>query len=87
PSILVPLPPNIGSSPQEVNAAMFDRERAAIVIKNDDLMPEVLVEQALAAITSPTRLGEMARSANAFAKPSATQEIASELAGIAKAGK
>ncbi len=87
PSMLVPLPPNIGSSPQEVNAAMFGRERAAIVIKNDDLTPEVLVEQALAAITSPTRLDEMARSASAFAKLSATQEIASELVGIAKAGK
>lgn len=87
PGILVPLPPNIGASPQEANAAMFGRERAAIVIKNDDLTPEVLVEQALAIITSPAQLDEMARSAGAFAKPQATQEIAAELADIAKVRK
>jgi UDP-N-acetylglucosamine--N-acetylmuramyl-(pentapeptide) pyrophosphoryl-undecaprenol N-acetylglucosamine transferase len=87
PGILAPLPPNIGASPQEANAAMFGRERAAIVIHNDDLTPDVLVEQALEIITSPTRLDEMARSAGNFAKLLATQEIASELVSIAKAGK
>jgi len=87
PGILVPLPPNIGSSPQEANAAMFGRKQAAIVIKNDDLTPEVLVERAQAMLASRERLDEMARAASSFAKPQAAQDIATELASIAKAGK
>ncbi len=86
PSILVPLPPNIGGSPQEANAAMFGRKQAAIVVKNDDLTPEVLVERAQAMLASRERLDEMARAASSFAKPQAAQDISTELASIAKAG-
>jgi UDP-N-acetylglucosamine:LPS N-acetylglucosamine transferase len=34
PSILVPLPPGFGGSPQAVNAAMFQRRGAAKIIRD-----------------------------------------------------
>ena len=84
PSILVPLPPAIGSSPQEANAAMFGRREAAEVIKDNDLKPQVLVERVQSILASSTLLEAMANAARSFAKPQATQEIAAELIKIAK---
>ena len=84
PSILVPLPPAIGSSPQEANADMFGRKHAAQVIRNADLKPQLLVERVLAILSSKALLGSMADAARSFAKPEATQEIAAEIIKIAK---
>lgn len=84
PSILVPLPPAIGSSPQEANAAMFGRKQAAIVILNDDLKPEILVERVKSIVTSSTLLEAMAQAVSEFAKPEATQNITKEIVKIAK---
>jgi UDP-N-acetylglucosamine--N-acetylmuramyl-(pentapeptide) pyrophosphoryl-undecaprenol N-acetylglucosamine transferase len=84
PSILVPLPPAIGSSPQEANAAMFERKNAAIVIKDLNLKPEVLVERVIYCLASSTRMEEMAQAASSFAKPEATRDITRELLKIAK---
>jgi len=84
PSILVPLPPAIGSSPQEANAAMFGRKQAAIVILNDDLKPEILVERVKYILTSSTLLEAMAQAVSEFAKPEATQNITKEIVKIAK---
>src|SRR2546425_1200528 len=71
PSILVPLPPAIGSSPQEANAAMFGRKQAALVILNDDLKPEILVERVKSILTSSTLLEAMSQAVSEFAKPEA----------------
>ena len=84
PSILVPLPPAIGSSPQEANAAMFGRKQAALVILNDDLKPEILVERVKYILTSSTLLEAMAQAVSEFAKPEATQNITKEIVKIAK---
>lgn len=84
PSILVPLPPAIGSSPQEANAAMFGRREAAEVIKDNDLKPQVLVERVKSILASSTHLEAMANAARSFAKPQATQEIVAEIVKIAK---
>ena len=84
PSILVPLPPAIGSSPQEANAAMFGRKQAAIVILNDDLKPEILVERVKSILTSSTLLEAMSQAVSEFAKPEATQDITKEIIKIAK---
>ncbi len=87
PSILVPLPPAIGSSPQEANAAMFGREKAAEVILDADLKREILVERVIAIITSSALLQSMAEAATTFAKPDATQDIAAEVVKMAQATK
>ena len=50
-SILVPLPPAIGNSPQEANAAMFGRKEAAQIIRDADLSPQLLVERVLAILS------------------------------------
>lgn len=84
PSILVPLPPAIGSSPQEANAEMFKRKEAAEVIKDSDLKPQVLVEQVKRSLSSSTRLEAMAKAARSLAKPQATREIAAEIVNIAR---
>ncbi|HEV2582315.1 MAG TPA: undecaprenyldiphospho-muramoylpentapeptide beta-N-acetylglucosaminyltransferase [Ktedonobacteraceae bacterium] len=87
PSILVPLPPAIGASPQEANAAMFARKEAAAVIKNADLTPETLVERVQAMLSSATQLAAMAQAVSSFARPQATQDITREIVTIAKIRK
>ena len=84
PSILVPLPSTIGSSPQEANAAVFGRKGAAEVIKDSDLKPQILVERIKHTIASTTLIESMKNAARSFAKPQATQEIAAEIVKLAK---
>ncbi len=84
PSILVPLPPAIGGSPQEANADMFGKKQAAQVIRNSDLKPELLVNRVMSTFASTARLHSMAEAALALAKPQATQDIAAEVVKIAK---
>ncbi len=84
PSVLVPLPPAVGGSAQQQNAAMFERKQAAVVISSDDLKPEVLVERVLSLFTAKAQIAMMARAASTFARPGATQDITEELVRIAK---
>ena len=84
PSILVPLPPAIGSSPQEANAEMFRRKAAAEVIKDSDLNRQELVERVRFILSSSTQVEAMAQAARSFAKPQATQEIAAEIVKISR---
>lgn len=83
PSILVPLPPAIGSSPQETNAKMFERKKAAEVIRDTDLQPDMLAERVKTMLSSESLLQAMAEAARTFAMPDATQEIAAEALEIA----
>lgn len=87
PSILVPLPPAIGSSPQEANADMFRRKEAAQVILDAELKPEILVERVRNTITSFSSLEAMSKAASALARPNATQDIAATIIHIAKVKK
>jgi UDP-N-acetylglucosamine--N-acetylmuramyl-(pentapeptide) pyrophosphoryl-undecaprenol N-acetylglucosamine transferase len=84
PSILVPLPPGIGGSPQEINAKVFASKRAAEVIHNVDLKPEQLVERVKYITTSPDYLRSMAEGARSFAKPIATLDIVESIVSLAK---
>ncbi len=84
PGVLVPLPPAIGGSPQEVNAAMFQREGAAEVILNDLLKPELIIERVTSILSQPARLQAMAEAASKLAKPNATQEIVETIVTLAK---
>jgi UDP-N-acetylglucosamine--N-acetylmuramyl-(pentapeptide) pyrophosphoryl-undecaprenol N-acetylglucosamine transferase len=84
PGVLVPLPPGIGGSPQEINADMFEHHQAALVIRDSDLKPETLVTRVKSIISSPARLQEMAESTRRLAKPKATQEIVEAIIKLAK---
>ncbi len=83
PSILVPLPPAIGGSPQEVNADTFGRKQAAEVIHDGDLQPDVLVERVKHVITSPACLLSMANAVRTFAKPMASHDIVETIVKLA----
>jgi UDP-N-acetylglucosamine--N-acetylmuramyl-(pentapeptide) pyrophosphoryl-undecaprenol N-acetylglucosamine transferase len=83
PSILVPLPPGIGGSPQEINADMFERKQAAIAIRDVDLKPEVLQKHVDTIITSENCLQEMAEAASHLGRPAATQEIVEAIVRMA----
>ena len=84
PSILVPLPPGIGGSPQEINAKVFGSKRASEVIHNADLKTEQLVERVKYITTSPAYLRSMAEGARSFAKPTATLDIVESIVSLAK---
>ncbi len=75
PSILVPLPPALGSSPQEANAAMFERKQAAALMINDNLKPELLVERVMSIITSSAVQQQMKEALALLSKADATQQI------------
>ena len=75
PSILVPLPPALGASPQEANAAMFKHWQAAEVIYNNELKPALLVDRVKSDILDYVKLNAMGEAARRLAKPDATQEI------------
>ncbi|GHO69552.1 undecaprenyldiphospho-muramoylpentapeptide beta-N- acetylglucosaminyltransferase [Ktedonobacter sp. SOSP1-52] len=85
PGILVPLPPAIGASPQEANAAMFGRLQAAEVIANDALTPEQLSERVVHALTTPTYVETMTKNISALGRPEATQAIAETIVEMATA--
>lgn len=85
PSILVPLPPALGGSPQEVNADMFGRQQAAQVIRDDDLTPEMLLDRVITVLSSRSLLESMAQAAGKIAKPEATREIALHIMTLAGA--
>lgn len=84
PSLLVPLPPAIGKSPQEANAAMFDRRGAGVVIKDAELTPQLLARQVQYIMNSSEILAFMMQAASELAKPQATQAIVEELLKIAR---
>ena len=84
PSVLVPLPPAIGSSPQEANAAMFKHAQASEVILNDLLKPEVMIERITYILSQPGCLQTMSDAATKLAKPNATQEIVETIVTLAK---
>lgn len=84
PGLLVPLPPAIGKSPQEANAAMFERRRAGLVIKDAELEPKLLAERVHYIMASPELLAMMMEASRSLAKPQATQEIVDELLKLAR---
>ncbi len=84
PSILVPLPPALGSSPQEINAQTFARAQAADVVRNDDLTPTSLQEHIQTLLQTPGRLQQMEQALQQFARPTATQDIAAAVATLAR---
>jgi UDP-N-acetylglucosamine--N-acetylmuramyl-(pentapeptide) pyrophosphoryl-undecaprenol N-acetylglucosamine transferase len=84
PAVLIPLPPAIGGSPQEVNAEMFARNQAGEVIRDINLSPEVYVNRVTSIIISPASLEAMAQSAWKLAKADATREIVETIVSMAR---
>lgn len=86
PSILVPLPASMGSSPQEANAATLASKQAVEVIYNADLQADVLIERINTLLSQPARLQQMQTAIGEFAKPEATKAIIETIITMAKNG-
>ncbi len=84
PAVLVPLPPAIGSSPQEANAAMFGRYGAAEVLLNDRLKPDALLERVSDILASSDIQQRMSIAVRQLAKVDATQEIVAMVVQMAR---
>jgi UDP-N-acetylglucosamine--N-acetylmuramyl-(pentapeptide) pyrophosphoryl-undecaprenol N-acetylglucosamine transferase len=79
PTILVPLPPSLGKSPQEANAEAFEKRQAALVIKNEDLEPGRLIEQVRSVLLNEGMRDKLSSAIATFAKANATEEIVEKL--------
>ena len=83
-SILVPLPPGFGGSPQAINAAMFERHGAASIIRDADLAPETLSAALLPLLQDGEKLRTLGVAARSLARPHAAADLASLVASVAK---
>ena len=84
PSILVPLPPGFGGSPQEINAEMFVKHGAAEVVLDKDLSAETLRTAVQDLFTNPETRVKMSLATRSFARPAAASEIASAVVALAQ---
>jgi len=84
PSLLVPLPPGFGGSPQEINAAMFARAGAAEMIRDAALTDDRLAGTVLDLVHSPNRLAAMRQAAARLACPNAAWELARAVVALAR---
>jgi UDP-N-acetylglucosamine--N-acetylmuramyl-(pentapeptide) pyrophosphoryl-undecaprenol N-acetylglucosamine transferase len=83
-SLLVPLPPGFGGSPQAINAEMFQRAGAADMVLDKDLDPDRALGLLAPLLDEPARRGAMAVAARTFARPSAARDLADAVAALAQ---
>jgi UDP-N-acetylglucosamine--N-acetylmuramyl-(pentapeptide) pyrophosphoryl-undecaprenol N-acetylglucosamine transferase len=83
-SILVPLPPGFGGSPQAVNAAMFAQHDAARIIRDADLTPDTLSAALLSLLQDQQTLRALGAAARSLARPDAAADLAALVASLAK---
>jgi UDP-N-acetylglucosamine--N-acetylmuramyl-(pentapeptide) pyrophosphoryl-undecaprenol N-acetylglucosamine transferase len=83
-SILVPLPPGFGGSPQAINAAMFQQRGAAKVVLDADLTPETLGAGLLPLLQDRKQLNALGRAAQSLARPAAAADLAALVVSLAK---
>lgn len=76
PSILVPLPPGLGGSPQEANAAFFERTGASEVVKDKDLVAQELVNLIKRLLSDKDKLKRMSEAVSNIARGTAVDDIA-----------
>ncbi|MCL4508740.1 MAG: undecaprenyldiphospho-muramoylpentapeptide beta-N-acetylglucosaminyltransferase [Chloroflexi bacterium] len=81
-AVLIPLPPPRGRSPQESNAALFARHRAAIVLYQRQTSALELLSVVSALLASPARRRELAMAARRLGNPGATRNVSDLLTGL-----
>lgn len=82
-SVLVPLPPGFGGSPQAVNAAMFQRAGAGTTLLDRDLDTQSLLAALVPLLENVPRRAAMAAAARTFARPDATATLAAAVSALA----
>jgi len=83
PSILIPIP-NSAQEHQRKNAHDFVKTGGAIVIEQENLTPNIFLEQISNLLKNPGKLKEMGEKAKAFYKPNIAERIRDEIINIVK---
>jgi UDP-N-acetylglucosamine--N-acetylmuramyl-(pentapeptide) pyrophosphoryl-undecaprenol N-acetylglucosamine transferase len=83
PSLLIPLPPGFTGSPQAVNAEMFQRSGAAVMLLDRDLTVARLQSLMLPFLTDVSRRTAMGTAAHALGHPTAATDLARAVAELA----
>jgi len=79
PSILIPLPQEVGGEHQTINAYEYAKTGAAIVIEQPNLEPNIFLSQLTKIFSEQGKLGQMSAAAKSFSKPEAAKMIAEEI--------
>jgi UDP-N-acetylglucosamine--N-acetylmuramyl-(pentapeptide) pyrophosphoryl-undecaprenol N-acetylglucosamine transferase len=85
PSVLVPLMPGLGGSPQEANAAMFAHHGATRVILDAELSGERLFEEIATIFADPDTRARLGLQARTLARPDAARELAESVVALGQA--
>lgn len=83
PSILIPLP-NAAQNHQRENAYEFKKVSDAIVLEQENLTPNMLLEQISNLLSNPQKLSEMSQKAKQFYNPQTAELIKDEILKFAK---
>jgi len=78
PSILIPLP-NSAQNHQKENAYEFSKISGAIVLEQENLTPNILLEQILNLLSNPQKMSEMSQKAKLFYNPATADLIRDEI--------
>lgn len=77
PSILIPLPDWVAAGGhQEKNAREYSAAGAAVVIEEENLLPNLFLEELKSLLGNPAKLTAMSEAAKQFAKPDAALKLA-----------
>lgn len=82
PSILIPLP-NSAQNHQRENAYEFAKISGAIVLDQENLTPNLFLEQITNLLSNPQKLSEMSQKAKSFYNPATAELIRDEILKIA----
>ncbi len=78
PAILFPLP-EAANNHQRVNAYEFAKSGGALVIEEQNLLPDIFLTQLRSVLKNPVRMNQMALGSAKFFKKGAAEEIATEV--------
>lgn len=78
PAILIPYPWAAGDH-QIKNAAYFSMKKAAVMIEENDLSPDVLFDEIMSILDNNERYVQMKNAMKSLAKPNATKDIVSNI--------
>jgi len=78
PSIVIPIPESV-SRDQRKNAYSYASTKAAVVLEEHNLTPNLLISEVKRIFSDPTLMAEMSVAAERFSKPNAAKEVANEL--------
>jgi len=83
PSILIPLP-NSAQNHQRENAYEFSKISGAVILEQENLTPNMLLEQISNLLSNPQKLSEMSQKAKQFYNPATPDLIRDEILKFAK---